>query len=209
MAGTNDFLTFAAAAGANVYTQAEYSASTEQGTGMTSGLAISALFNKVWRQSAFIAAGLAQEVANQGPNVLDDGDLPTFIANLDLALKIIAAYDIPFIAGWGSDFLGADLAVQIYGAAVATRALTILGETCRCEVAPTGANLVFDVLKNGVSVYTTKPYILAGSTTGTAGVLDGTKTSVAVGDLINWSVTQVGSTIAGQKATFTLQGRRT
>lgn len=209
MAGTNQILPFAIGAGANVWTQATYAASTELGTGMASGLAISAAFNKVWRQASFIAAALAQEVANQGPNVLDDGDLPTFITNLDFALKAIAAYDIPFIAGWGSDFLGSDLLVQVYGAAVATRALTILGETCRCEVAPTGANLIFDILKNGVSVYTTKPFILAGSTTGTAGVLDGTKTSVSVGDLINWSVTQVGSTIAGQKATFTLQGRRT
>lgn len=209
MTGTNDFLPVATDAGANVETQEAYAGSVEQLKGNQTGLAQSAIMNKMWRQATFISAGLAQEIANQGINVPDDGDLATFVVNLDKALKLIAAYDVPFIAGWGADFLGEDLLVQLYGASVATRALTILGETCRCEVAPTGANLVFDILKNGVSVYTTKPFIAAGSTSGTAGVLDGTKTSVVVGDLLNWSVTQVGSTVAGQKATFTLQGRRT
>lgn len=209
MTGTNNFLPVATAAGANVQSQADYAGSSPQLQGNAAGLALSAVINKMLRQATFISAGLAQEVANQNLNVPDDGDLDAFVANLDAALKTVAAYDVPFIAGWGADFLGEDLLVQLYGASIATRALTILGETCRCEVAPTGANLIFDILKNGVSVYTTKPFIAAGSTTGTAGVLDGTKTSVVVGDLLNWSVTQVGSTVAGQKATFTLQGRRT
>jgi hypothetical protein len=53
------------------------------------GIAIAEELNKVWRQSAFISAALAQYVNTQtGLDVLDDGDLNAFITKLTSAIVI-------------------------------------------------------------------------------------------------------------------------
>lgn len=117
------------------------------------------------------------------------------------AIKAIGSYDVPWFAG----VAGADLTVSTYGRRVLTRPITFLGETCRCEVAPVGAALIFDVLLNGSSIYTTKPQIASGANTGTAGILG--VTAGAVGQLLEFLVTQIGSTTAGQQASFTLKGQ--
>lgn len=64
--------------------------------------------------------------------------------------------------------------------------------------APTGANLIVTVYKNGTSIGTTS--ITAGSFTGTSTP----GTSVASGDYVTVSITQVGSTVAGTDLTVSL-----
>jgi len=83
MPGTNDFQPVATAGGANVVTQAEYLALTSLlADGLTSGIVNSAQFNKMIRQATFVAAAVAQLVANSGANATDDGNLAAFVANL-------------------------------------------------------------------------------------------------------------------------------
>src|SRR6266566_1634095 len=83
----NDFLPFATGGSANVVSQASYIGSTEQINGMQSGFAASNKFNKVWRQSSFVTAAIAQFMLNQlGIDILDDGNLPNFVTNFAAAL---------------------------------------------------------------------------------------------------------------------------
>lgn len=89
-AGTNEFLPFGTGTSPNVDSQADYAAAGPggyRGHGFSAGVADPSQANKAWRQATFIAAGLAQFVANLGINVPDDGDLTTFVTNLTLALK--------------------------------------------------------------------------------------------------------------------------
>lgn len=84
---TNDFLPFGGAAGANVMSQADYLALTARLNGFSSGTASSAQLNKAWRQSAAMAAVLAQFIADiSRQNVLDNGDTATILANLKASL---------------------------------------------------------------------------------------------------------------------------
>lgn len=70
---TNEILLFAGAdIGANLLTQAEYSADTQRPIGNQPGIARSKLVNKALRQSSLIAAGVAEFIADkQGNNVTD------------------------------------------------------------------------------------------------------------------------------------------
>jgi hypothetical protein len=78
---TNDFLAFAVDSGANVVTQDDYISKPEVIEGFTVGVLQSALANKVWRQSSFISAAIAQFVFLQtGQDVLDNGDLAYFVS---------------------------------------------------------------------------------------------------------------------------------
>lgn len=88
MAGTNEFLPVATGGGANVITQAAYEALTSfLANGYSSGVVESDQFNKVIRQSSFMAAVIGQLVANAEINASDDGDLPGFVTDLILALR--------------------------------------------------------------------------------------------------------------------------
>ncbi len=120
---------------------------------------------------------------------------------------LLNTYDIPFMAGWGGDGAGEDVAEQTYGAVVLTRNVAFVGETLRAETAPTDAAIVADVQVNGASLYTTPPQIADGATVGTAGVLDALKVNASAGDLVTFALNQVGATVAGQKLTFTLKGK--
>lgn len=85
----NDFLPFATAVDAHVMTQADYLAAAFRTVGFSNGIAIAEELNKVWRQSAFISAALAQYVAAEtGLDVLDDGDLDAFVVKLISAVVI-------------------------------------------------------------------------------------------------------------------------
>lgn len=84
----NEILPFATAPGANVVTQAEYAADPKTVTGFSPGVAESKKLNKVWRQSSFIAAGIAEYMKAQGVDVADDGNLEAFVGNLTTALGI-------------------------------------------------------------------------------------------------------------------------
>jgi hypothetical protein len=83
---TNDFITFAASAGANVLTNASYVALADRLNGFASGIASSTNMNKVWRQSSIMATVLAQFIADiTGANSVDDGSTATLLANLKIA----------------------------------------------------------------------------------------------------------------------------
>ncbi|WP_408591210.1 hypothetical protein [Novosphingobium sp.] len=102
MTASTDFLPFATGAGANVVSQALYAADTAVANGFSSGIASSAKFNKVFRQASFVAAGIANWIANTlNTNVPDDGNLTTFVANLATAVKV-AATSGGFITDSGS-----------------------------------------------------------------------------------------------------------
>lgn len=84
-----DFLPFATAVDANVLDQADYAAASWVTEGFADGIAVSEYLNKVWRQSAFISAALANYVSQQtGLDVLDDGNLAGFITKLTNAIVI-------------------------------------------------------------------------------------------------------------------------
>jgi hypothetical protein len=73
--------------------------------------------------------------------------------------------------------------------------------------APTGANLIVDVNKNGTTIFTTqanRPEITAGSKTATSGAPD--VTSLSKNDAITIDVDQVGSTIAGADLSVMVRG---
>lgn len=87
MATEIDFVPFAAAAGANVLTQAEYLALAALGPGFSSGEAYSAQVNKVLRQASIMAAVLANVISDvTGQNAIDDGTTTDLIANLAKAI---------------------------------------------------------------------------------------------------------------------------
>ena len=116
-------------------------------------------------------------------------------------------FDIPFSAGYGADGSVSDLVVQDYSHVIVGRAVTIEGEVGRLDTVGTDADVIVDVLKNGSTIYSTKPEFAASSNSLTAGVLS--TTSLVSGDRLTFIVTQIGSTIAGGEMTFTLQGRLT
>jgi hypothetical protein len=90
MSGTNQFLPFATQSGANTLTPSAYAAlTTVVGQGFQPGLASSRQANTVWRQATFVAAAVAQLIANDGNNANDDGNLTGFVTNLTTAIKNI------------------------------------------------------------------------------------------------------------------------
>lgn len=91
MPATTDILPFATGGGANVESQAAYAADPTTASGFLSGLAPSVKLNKVWRQSAFMAAGLANWMVAQGVSVPDDGNLANLVAEITSSLNAFLA----------------------------------------------------------------------------------------------------------------------
>ncbi|SMG51796.1 hypothetical protein [Cedecea sp. NFIX57] len=80
---TNQFKPFATRPDANVTPQNEWENLPALLSGFAGGKASSAQVNKALRQTSFIAAALAQFVSDKsGQDVLDDGDIATFLAKL-------------------------------------------------------------------------------------------------------------------------------
>lgn len=88
-----DFKPIATAGGANVISQAAFEGSPWLGPGRQPGILPSADFNKIVRQSSFVAAAIANYISNNtgGANVLDNGDLAAFVAQLQNAISLAAA----------------------------------------------------------------------------------------------------------------------
>lgn len=128
-----------------------------------------------------------------------------------IAAAIGRPMDIPFYAGFDNDGTGKDLAVQAYGRVTLARNVRITGEVATLVTAPTDADLILDIELNGSTIYSTKPEFAAASTTLTAGVIDGADAEVEIdadaGDILEFKVTQIGSTIAGQRLAFTLAAK--
>lgn len=89
---TNDFKAFAVDPGANVQPQVDYAADDIVTDGFQSGVAPSEKFNKVMRQGTVGTAALAEFIIAQlGGDVLDDGNLSSFVTKLTNALKAVHA----------------------------------------------------------------------------------------------------------------------
>ena len=89
----SDFLPFAVGDGANVIDQPTYVAAetTWVASGFEVGTAISDQLNKVWRQSSFVAAGVAGMMLNVlNINILDDGNLTEFVTNLITTVEVLS-----------------------------------------------------------------------------------------------------------------------
>jgi microcystin-dependent protein len=100
MAGVNQFLPFAVGTGANVLTPSAYAAlTTLVAQGFQSGIAPSQQVNTPLRQSTFVAAAIAQLIADAGIDANDDGDLTTFKNNLSLVIAMPRGG----IIGWPSN----------------------------------------------------------------------------------------------------------
>jgi hypothetical protein len=86
----------------------------------------------------------------------------------------------------------------------------ILGVVAAVNTAPTGASLIVDVLKNGVSTYVTtanRPTIAASAFSSYPETVPDV-TSITAGDYLQCGVTQIGSTIAGSDLTVMIRYRR-
>lgn len=80
MTTTVDFLPFATGSGANVEDQAAFAVDGSTTNGFSSGIASSAKFNKILRQSSFVGAAIANWISQQlNISIADDGDLAGFI----------------------------------------------------------------------------------------------------------------------------------
>lgn len=99
MSGSNQFLPFATGGSANTLTPAAYAALTAViANGFQPGLASSQQANTVWRQATFVAAAVAQIIANQGVNANDDGNLTNFVTNLQTAIGNLGSLQASSIA---------------------------------------------------------------------------------------------------------------
>lgn len=71
-------------------------------------------------------------------------------------------------------------------------------------VACTGAALIVDINKNGVSIFTTRPQIADGATSGGSGAAFIGSASLSDGDILTFDVDQVGSSAAGENLSIAL-----
>jgi len=115
-------------------------------------------------------------------------------------------YDTAVTAGFNSLMVAENIAVATYSEWVMARTGSFTGEAGYIDVAPTGDEAIVDILKNGTTIYTTKPQFAIAANTLTAGVLktDGTEDFVS-GDRITFKVTQIGSTEPGEGLRFTVK----
>lgn len=136
--------------------------------------------------------------------------IKTYVRNTILSIYAAVhnpSYDIPWIAGYNNTLDGEDLAIQSYGLVLIPRSIEIQELSAKLGTASVGADVVFDVLKNGTSIWTTKPKFIDGSTVLTPGVLTSTVISCVAGDILEFKVIQVGTTTKGQKLAISLKGR--
>ena len=112
-------------------------------------------------------------------------------------------YDISFIAGFDAVTVKSAVVAQTYGEMVMARTGIFEGEVGYIDTVCTGAALICDVLKNGTTIYSTKPQFAVSTAVMTVGVLS--VTTFASGDRVTFKVTQIGSTVAGEGVRFMLK----
>ena len=124
---------------------------------------------------------------------------------LDGAALTNLPYDVAFVAGYDNEMVKENVAVATYGELVMTRTGTFVGEAGYIDTVGTGANVVVDILKNGTTIYSTKPLFAVSTATITPGTIS--VTAFASGDRITFKVTQIGSSATGQGVRFTLKAK--
>lgn len=85
--------------------------------------------------------------------------------------------------------------------------MTLTSVNLRATGAPTGQALIVDILKDGVTLFGTKPQINAAATSGGGSAVLST-TTLTTGSVVTVNLTQVGSTFAGSGITIQLNGTR-
>ena len=108
--------------------------------------------------------------------------------------------------GW---YLDGTLAVGNSQGAIVTMPFDIVGSsiTLRIKGAPTGAALIVDILKDGTTIFSTRPQVNASATTGGASAVFSV-TNIPSGAELSVNIDQVGSTFAGSGLTIMLNGTR-
>jgi len=86
------------------------------------------------------------------------------------------------------------------------RACTGLAVSMHVQEAPVGAALIADLNENGVSMFSTKPQIAAGQTTGGGNAVF-SDTALAAGAEITLDIDQKGSTTPGADLTVILEAK--
>jgi hypothetical protein len=76
--------------------------------------------------------------------------------------------------------------------------VSYVDEVFSLTTAPTGSSAIFDVLKNGTTIFSTKAVVSASGFLAAAAVLSGAATWTARTDYLQVSCTQIGSTLPGQ-----------
>lgn len=86
------------------------------------------------------------------------------------------------------------------------RSISIVKVTPRCTTAPMGADAIFDLNKNGTTMFSTqanRPKVTAGNKLGSAAVPD--ILTASAGDYLTVDCDQIGSTIAGANAVLAIE----
>ena len=145
-------------------------------------------------------------VTNAKITTVDASKLTGTLGTLDASNLTNLPYDVSFSAGYDKNMVPTDLtANSIYAEMVMSRNGTFLGEVGYIDVQPTGSPLVCDILKNGVTIYSTKPQFAISTAAMTPGVLS--TTGFLSGDRITFKVDSIGSGTAGRGLRFTLNGK--
>lgn len=82
-----------------------------------------------------------------------------------------------------------------------------LSATITLTTAPTGTSAIFQVLKNGVDVFSVDPAIAVSTFLATTGTLSGPATYLARTDYLQFRCTQIGSALPGADLTVALKMR--
>ena len=89
--------------------------------------------------------------------------------------------------------------------------VTILGVSAVCRVAPVGSDIIFDVNRNGTTIFTTqanRPRIVASATKTASEVTNMNITAYAALDVLTPDVDQVGSGVSGSDTTLTIRYKK-
>jgi hypothetical protein len=187
LAGANQFYPWAISASANVMPISTYASSGGLANGVSTGIADPTIINRAIRQATFIAAGLAQFVANQNYAVNDDGNLTNFVTNLTNALRV--AVTVPPFASNAVALAGTDTASMISPASlnyvIGQKCLLLTGGSITGNLTITGTLTV-----NGAST-------LKGLITGNAGLTISSGAFTLPASSINATALAAGGASAG------------
>jgi hypothetical protein len=131
--------------------------------------------------------------------------LSTRLELLKTAHNTANIFDIPFIAGWGSDMAGEDLEVRVQSTLMASRDVTVSDLIGSIDIPASGANIIVDIRVNGVTIFNTYPMFAAGQYQLTAGVINPAKARIYPFDKIDFALLQVGTSTKGRKIRLSLR----
>ena len=139
-------------------------------------------------------------------NTVSASKLTGALPAIDASALTGLPYDISFIAGFDTATSPIDIVVQKYGSMVIARNGVFDGEVGHIQNVCTGSDVIVDVKVDGVSIYSTPPRFPAGSQTMTVGVLSAGANALHVpGSVMEFEVTQIGSSTAGSGLRFMLK----